>query len=287
MNPEYGDISMLRIDDNAENFSDAVIHDYYIRNVNGMDYADDSFVFEYAPSFDKSHVIGLTYEGIYVWNAETAVQLIGISALRFDTSRLKHMQVSSSDSRIAVVTDNQQIYIWDYMTNEVNAADIGNYHIDSVHFAHDGSLLCTDTGNDAVILIDRSGKIVQTITADFSLTDAVYITRDNLGNSADDSFILLIGEKKARLLKLDESDSGLVTQLPECNAFMDDAVLSPDGREVWYYSNTGEVYRLLAQNIESGQKTVIEELNSSEVHSFHHLQTLGSNYISVSGIDPK
>ena len=82
-----------------------------------------------------------------------------------------------------------------------------------------------------------SGGVWQKIPVDFELTDVCYAGHDTRGNSSDDRYIMLTGEKKTRLMKAGGNRSermvfqleGGVAKPEETGAFASPCRFSLDG----------------------------------------------------------
>ncbi len=291
---DLGDVSLMLTGDGT--FTEKVLYHYYLENVNEDganvygrgDYED--YVIDYAPSFDGNHIVALTYGGVYVWNTFTQQQVAAISFRAFDGSRLKSMQVSSANSRVAVTTDSRNLFLYDFSTGEVTPVNLGGYLADTFHFSEDGSmLLCCDTDKDTALVV-ASGEVWQKIPVDFELTDACYAGHDVRGNSTDDRYLLLPGEKKTRLMKAGGNQSeGMLFQIEGGMKFPEEAVISADGSKVWYYtsaiSTEMKVYQFFLNvwNVETRENTVLEEFDMLGLVYCKDLHRVGDRYIARSG----
>ena len=291
-----GDVSLMLTGDGT--FRDNVLYDYYVENVNedgahvygSTDHED--FVIDYAPSFDGNHIVALTYGGIYVWNTFTQQQVAAVSFQAFDGSRLKKMQISSANPRVAVTTGSGNLFLYDFSTGEVDPVNLGGFLADSVHFSEDGSmLLCCDTAQDTALVI-ASGEVWQKIPADFELTDACYAGHDTRGNSSDDRYILLSGEKMTRLMKAGGNRSeGMISQIEGGVIKPSEAVLSADGSKIWYYSSailtdTGtQQYSLNVWDPETKENTVVEDFEALPLLYCYDLHRAGTRFIARSGCE--
>ena len=295
LDSSFGDVSLMSTGEGT--FTDHVLYHYYVENVNedgahvyGGASGYEDFVIDYAPSYDGNHIIALTYGGIYVWNTFTQRQVAAVSFRSFDGSRLKEIQVSSANSRVAVTTEGKNLFVYDFSSGEVTPVKLGGFLADSVHFSKDGSLLlCCDTDRDTALVV-ASGEVWQKIPADFELTDACFAGHDVYGNSSDDRYILLTGEKKTRLMRAGGNQSeGMLIQLEGGIAKPEEAVLSADGSKIWYYSSaisaeTGAYqYFLNVWDLETKENTVLEEYNQNELMYNEHLQRVGEHFIARSG----
>ena len=293
---EIGDVSLMLMGEGT--FQDNVLYHYYVENVNedgahvygGTGYED--FVIDYAPSFDGNHIVALTYGGVYVWNTFTQQQVAAVSFQAFDGSRLKSMQVSSANSRVAVTTEGRNLFLYDFSTGEVTPVNLGGYLADTMHFSEDGSmLLCCDTDQDTALVI-ASGEVWQKVPVDFELTDVCYAGHDTRGNSSDDRYIMLTGEKKTRLMKAGGNRSeGMVFQPEGGVAKPEEAVISADGSKIWYYSSailadTGtRRYYLNVRDLETKENTIVEEYDTLSLAYCYDLHRAGGRFIARSGCE--
>ena len=294
--PGTGDVTLMEMREGT--FTDAVLYYYFVENVNGEDdyvYGSpdyEDFVIDYAPSFDGNHIVALTYGGVYVWNTFTQQQVAAVSLKAFDGSRLDEMVVSSAGPQVAVTTDSKNLFLYDFSTGSATAVKLGGFLADRMHFSADGSaLLCCDTSRNAALVI-RSGEIEQKITAEFSLTDACYACHDIYGNSTDDRYLLLLGEKSTRLMKAGGSGSGgMIFRIGGAVMKPDEAVLSADGSKLWYYTGTvqsnghDEKYCLNVLDLETEENTEVDEFERLDLMFCSHLHRIGDRYIARSGYE--
>ena len=291
---DLGDVSLMLT--GSGTFTEKVLYHYYLENVNedgahvygGTGYED--FVIDYAPSFDGNHIVALTYGGVYVWNTFTQQQVAAVSFKAFDGSRLKSMQVSSANSRVAVTTDSKNLFLYDFSTGEVMPVNLGGYLADTFHFSEDGSmLLCCDTDKDTALVV-ASGEVWQKIPVDFELTDACYAGHDVQHNSADDRYLLLTGEKKTRLMKAGGNQSeGMLLQIEGGLKYPEEAVISADGSKIWYYTSAISTEKSAYQfflnvwDTETRENTVLEEFDLYGLVYCKDLHRVGDRYVVRSG----
>lgn len=288
--PDSASVIMLRVNAAASSFEERIIHSYSseIPGSDGSIIYDSigihDYVGKYIGSFDSRYVAGLSNSWIFIWDSVTEDQIGRISCRELDGSYFETITASPAEDKIAVTTEQGKLYLVDLTDLKSEAVlTLGNT-VDTVHFSSDGTaLLCCDAKKDVAMIISY-GNVVQTIKADFDIEEACYVNCDKWGNAADDSYILLKGPEKSRLMKQDESSGSVMVQTVN-NGIVgaSHSVLSRDGNKLWYHRSENDEYYLTVLDLESGQNTVVETMDRMDLLFAPSLARIGGKYIVRSG----
>ena len=287
-----GVLDMIKISDEDVPAEDLILHRYFVSGDPDPGETDQNrdIVQHYTSSYDGKLIFGRAPKVLYYWNTFTEEQIGAVSSDAFDGAGLAEILSSSTDSRIAVITEKRQLFVYNYENGETTRMRSEEYGIDSAAFSTDGEhLLCADTENNTALIFQAStGFLLQKIPVDFGLTGAAFVKRDLRGNGLDDRYILLTGENRSRLLKLDEAASSeILCAIPENMVYHEEeAVLSPDGNQAWFFTWTSAHNRLNVYDFTTGDLSVILEFkdNTSMIYC-HGLSRIGDRYVVLSGED--
>ena len=288
--PGSGDLVMLKAAGNAETVDDLVLHRYFIAGDPAPEVKEQfkNVIHRYTSSFDGSIVFGMAERVLYYWDAYTEEQLGAVTADVFGDSGLEEIIACSSKSLIAVVTGKGQLFVYDYSNGHAEKMDSESFRIHSAVFSPDGSrMLCADTENrTALVFHTQTGMLLQSVTADFELTGAYFARQDPRGNALDDRYILLTGTEKSRLLTTDEARTPeMIRTMPAGPVSgRTKSVLSPDGTETWFLTQTQDHSRLNVYNFATGEHTVVREYrDGKEFINCSNLSRIGDRYAALSG----
>ena len=288
--PASGDLVMLKAAENPASCDEMVLHRYFITAAPdpGEKCLSWDTLNRYGSSYDGTRIIGKADGAVHVWDTFTGEQEAALFSYSLDGSELKEITVSPAENRVAVITE-KDLYLYDYTTGETER--LGR-RVDSAWFSPDGrQLLCADLASGTALVVSEGYKklqIDQEIRPDFDLTGAYFARRDLRGNGTDSRYILLTGENKARLMKTDETlPAGLVRAVPVPSVrYKEEAVLSPDGREAWFFTSEKDHYRLNVYNFETDELSVIREFQDTLHLTFcHGLSRIGDRYAVLTGED--
>ncbi len=284
--PGSSSVIMVRTNAYAESFEERIIHSYSteIPGSDGEIIYDSTqsrdFVSDYIGSFDSRYVVGLSDAWIFIWDSVSEEQLARISCKELDGSYFESMIASPTEDKIAVTTEQDKLYIIDLAQQKAEAVSTQWNSVDTMHYSADGNtLLCCDSEEDTVLVISY-GDIRQTIKADFDIEEACYVNYDEWGNSLDDSYILLKGPEKSRLMRQDKSSESAMAQTLS-NGIMgaSKAVLTKDGKKLWYYRSENQEYYLTVMDTRTGENTVAETISRMNVLYANKMSRVGDRFI--------
>ena len=292
---EDADLLLVRLGEDGTSILDDVVYRYRIDPIEGQGsvykgkFIVGDGLLDYAPSYNCREVLGITTAGLYVWNVTSQKQIASVGFEELDGTGIARMTVSSTDTRAAILTRNSNLYVYDYLTDNVVQVDTGGYAVTTAQFSEDGSrILCCDITHDALLLFDEEYKLKQAIPMDFDIVEGGFASYDDRGNSRDDRFLLASGAK-TRILKFDESASrAMITRVEGVVEGSGNAVLSPDGKEIWYFTGLNDSYSSYALNVlfpETGENRVLETF--SEWKNCRGLYTAGDQYMVREKTDEK
>ena len=241
-----------------------------------MDTKNDNVIFRYTAdtyvkgldvSRDGSLIAGWRENALLFWNAKAEEP-----ALVFDLSRLGDVKVSSVQfsgqdvSLCVILCNNSHVYLFDCAKDEIRM-DIppGLYQVSDLMWNAEGSaLLLTCSDDTARIVSAKDGDVLQTLACPFGLKKAAYGHESPLGNSSNDTFILLEGDGELCVYQLtaQEGSVPLMTRLNDKLSVMSTVSdnsyrirISADGSRIWNYhgdglhvydAQTGEVLKVIA-----------------------------------------
>lgn len=147
------------------------------------------------PSSDRKVFCGYSQHHLYFWNRNSAELFRTVEYDRFDSTMIEGVVAPSrSDySFIAVLTKGGNIYLYDYVDDEVLfKLDNQSYELHSMTFNYDDNrILCAADRNKALIFSTADGSLIETLEAGFDVKDAFYGWQDRNGNAYSDNYIIL------------------------------------------------------------------------------------------------
>ena len=241
-----------------------------------MDTKNDNVIFRYTAetyvkgidvSRDGSLIAGWREGALLFWNAKAEEPALVFDPDRLGDVQFSSVQFSSQDiSLCAILCNNSHVYLFDCAKDEI-LMDIqpGLYQVSDLMWNAEGSALLLTCSDDAARIVSaRDGDVLQTLACPFGLKKAAYGHENPLGNSSNDTFILLEGEEELCVFRLtaQEGTVPLMTRLNDKLSVMSTVSdnsyrirISADGRRIWNYhgdglhvydAQTGEVLKVIA-----------------------------------------
>ncbi|MCQ2530161.1 MAG: toll/interleukin-1 receptor domain-containing protein [Lachnospiraceae bacterium] len=276
------DLVLMRAGDFEEVFTENVVYSYFVEEK--YEEINESLFTYYYPSYDGTKIIALCGKGVHIFDTYSQQQLDHIPYTNLDGSYLEILCASSVDSHIAFTTQNGGLYIYDYDSGRLVTAETEGLPISTLHFNEDGSRLLCSSGNNCLI-VGIDGKVIQNIYVNFELTDAAFAYKDVYGNGTDDSFILLVGEGQARLLKESSKTSTVITNVGAWVERPDQSAITTNGKEVWYLTSGLMEFHVVSRDIETGEEEIVRAYNFQDEPCKYYIYAINDQYMSVSGKD--